>query len=373
MKDFLIRLMALMRKEFFTMLRDPKSRMTIILPPIFQMFLFGYAATMDVNTVALAVMDNDRSELSRNYIAAVEGGGIFKRVATTQSEAALSRLIDEKKALIALTIPEDFSRKLQSGQSCNVQVISDGRNSNTAAIASGYLLNITSAYNKKLVRQTTGTSLPISLESRAWYNPNYISRLLMVPSILAMLTLTSSVLFASLSIAREREEGTFDQLLVAPYRPAEILAAKAATNTLLVMGQALGIYLMIVYWFKVPYHGAPLLLTMAVFLIIASSTGIGLCISSFAHSLQQAIVGTFLCLVPMVMLSGITTPVASMPPLFQKLTLANPMRYGVELVRRLFLEEAGFHALSGHFLILSAVTLLTLSACLIAFHRQVNN
>lgn len=373
MRDLLIRLLALMRKEFLTMLRDPKSRMTIILPPIFQMFLFGYAATMDVNTVTLAVMDNDHSALSRDYLAAIEGGGIFKRIATTQSEAELSRLIAEKKALIALTIPEDFSRKLETGQPCNVQAISDGRNSNTASIASGYLLNITAAYNQKLSLQTTGMPVPVSLETRAWYNPNFNSRLLMVPSILAMLTLTSSVLFASLSIAREREEGTFDQLLVAPYRPSEILMAKATTNTLLVMGQAFGIYLMIIYWFKVPYHGSLVLLAGAVFLIIASSTGIGLCISSFAHSLQQAIVGTFLCLVPMVMLSGITTPIASMPPLFQQLTLANPMRYGVELVRRLFLEQAGFQALSSHYFILAGVTVLTLFSCLIAFRRQVNS
>lgn len=373
MQDFFIRLFALIKKEFLTMFRDPKSRATIIVPPIMQMFLFGYAATLDVNTVPLAVMDNDRSELSRNYLAALEGSGIFQRVATTEREATLARLIEEKKALIALTIPEDFSRKIESGQPCDVQAISDGRNSNTAAIATGYMMTATSAFNEKLTLQRTGRSAPVALETRAWYNPNFISRVLMVPSILAMLALTNSILFSSLSIAREREEGTFDQLLVSPYTPGEIIMAKAATNLILVMTQAFFIYLMIVYWFKVPYLGSHALLAGAVFLIISAATGIGLCISSFVRSLQQAIVGTFLCLVPMIMLSGITTPVSSMPPLFQNLTLANPMRYGVELIRRLFLEQAGWETLSTHYFVLMGVSLLTLTACLAAFKRQLHS
>ena len=182
----------------------------------------------------------------------------------------------------------------------------------------------------------------MEIESRAWFNPNLITRWFIVPGLIAVLALINSILSGALSIAREREEGTFDQLLVAPYTPGEILLGKGTASVVTGIMQAVFVVLVAMFWFRIPFQGSIWLLSAALLLFIVTAAAIGLCISSFAQSLQQAIVGTFLLLVPMVMLSGFATPISSMPEIFQSLTLLNPMRYGLELIQRIFLEGASF-------------------------------
>ncbi len=229
--DFLVRIASLVKKELLAVLRDKKSRMALIIPPILQIAIFGYAATMNVTRVPYAVLDKDGGETAAQYIADLEGTGIFRRQATAATEKDIDRMIDNREIVVGLTIPPDFSRNLQTGRPASLQLIADGRNTNTAAIALSYGQQIASAYGADLLAKSGGSS-PVEIESRAWFNPNLITRWFIVPGLIAVLVLINSILSGALSIAREREEGTFDQLLVAPYTPGEILLGKGIASVI---------------------------------------------------------------------------------------------------------------------------------------------
>lgn len=368
--DFFIRIISLVNKELLAVLRDKKSRMALIIPPIIQICIFGYAATMNVTRVPYAVLDKDGGERAAQYIADLEGTGIFRRQATAATEKDIDRMIDSREIVVGLTIPPDFSRNLQTGRTASLQLIADGRNANTAAIALGYAQQIAAGFGADLITQSGG-SPPVQIESRAWFNPNLITRWFIVPGLIAVLVLINSVLSGALSIAREREEGTFDQLLVAPYNPWEILLGKGTATVITGIMQAVFVVLVAIFWFRIPFQGSIWLLSAAILLFIATGGAIGLCISSFSQSLQQAIVGTFLLVVPMVMLSGFATPISSMPEFFQDLTLLNPMRYGLELIQRIFLEGAGFMDLRPLFGAIILVTIGTIGAAIFSFHRKI--
>ena len=209
--DFLVRIASLVRKELLAVLRDKKSRLALIIPPIIQIAIFGYAATMNVTRVPYAVLDKDGGEAASQYIADLEGTGIFQRQATAATEKDIDRMIDNREIVVGLTIPPDFSRNIQTGRPASLQLIADGRNTNTAAIALSYGQQIASAYGADLLSQNGGSS-PVEIESRAWFNPNLITRWFIVPGLIAVLVLINSILSGALSIAREREEGTFDHL-----------------------------------------------------------------------------------------------------------------------------------------------------------------
>ena len=369
--DFLVRIASLVRKELLAVLRDKKSRLALIIPPIIQIAIFGYAATMNVTRVPYAVLDKDGGEAASQYIADLEGTGIFQRQATAATEKDIDRMIDNREIVVGLTIPPDFSRNIQTGRPASLQLIADGRNTNTAAIALSYGQQFASAYGADLLSQNGGSS-PVEIESRAWFNPNLITRWFIVPGLIAVLALINSILSGALSIAREREEGTFDQLLVAPYTPGEILLGKGTASVVTGIMQAVFVVLVAMFWFRIPFQGSIWLLSAALLLFIVTAAAIGLCISSFAQSLQQAIVGTFLLLVPMVMLSGFATPISSMPEIFQDLTLLNPMRYGLELIQRIFLEGAGFLDLWPLFAAIMAVTVAAVLAAIFSFHHKIS-
>jgi len=235
--DFLVRIASLVRKELLAVLRDKKSRLALIIPPIIQIAIFGYAATMNVTRVPYAVLDKDGGEAASQYIADLEGTGIFQRQATAATEKDIDRMIDNREIVVGLTIPPDFSRNIQTGRPASLQLIADGRNTNTAAIALSYGQQIASAYGADLLSQNGGSS-PVEIESRAWFNPNLITRWFIVPGLIAVLALINSILSGALSIAREREEGTFDQLLVAPYTPGEILLGKGTASVVTGIMQA---------------------------------------------------------------------------------------------------------------------------------------
>ena len=363
--EFLIRIASLVRKELLAVLRDKKSRLALIIPPIIQIAIFGYAATMNVTRVPYAVLDKDGGEAAAQYIANLEGTGIFRCQAAAATEKDIDRMIDNREIVVGLTIPPDFSRSIQTGRPASLQLIADGRNTNTAAIALSYGQQIAAAYGAELLSKNGGSS-PVETESRAWFNPNLITRWFIVPGLIAVLVLINSILSGALSIAREREEGTFDQLLVAPYTPGEILLGKGTASVVTGIMQAVFVVLVAMFWFRIPFQGSIWLLSAALLLFI------GLCISSFAQSLQQAIVGTFLLLVPMVMLSGFATPISSMPEIFQDLTLLNPMRYGLELIQRIFLEGAGFLDLWPLFAAIMAVTVAAVLAAIFSFHHKIS-
>jgi len=334
------RLRALVVKELLALLKDKRSRTVIIVPPLLQLMVFGYGATYDLNHVPYAVLNEDTGAASRNLLARFEGSTIFERVAWLIGDAQIAPIIDGRHALVVLRIPSDFSRNLQLGRQAQLQVNLDGRNSNTAMLALSYIQTMVTDFNAEWISTHGGNPAPARLVARAWFNPNLLSRWFVVPGIVGLLVLVVTMLVTALSVAREREAGTFDQLLVTPLRPAEILLGKAIPGVLIGVLEASAITFLIVVWFQVPLRGNLLALYLGIFLFLLSSIGVGLMISSLAVTQQQGLLGAFLFLVPAIILSGFATPIANMPVLLQRLTLINPLRYFLVVVRSVFLEGA---------------------------------
>ena len=364
------RVLALVVKELLAVLKDAKSRMVLIGPPIIQLVVFGYAATYDLNHVPFAVYNEDPSQASRELVARFDGAPAFQEVARIHSDAEIAPLIDRRKALMVLHIDRRFSRDLLSGGTGHVQLILDGRNSNTALLAMGYANTIVSDFGTWWSARHGGITPLATLDIRARFNENLESRWFIIPGIVALLTLVVTLVVVALSVAREREAGTFDQLLVTPMRPVEILLGKSIPGVLIGSVEATFIITAGVLWFGVPLRGGLLPLYLGLFLFLLSVIGIGLMISSLAVTQQQALLGTFLFLVPAVILSGFATPIANMPPLIQDFTYLNPMRYFLVVVRGVFLEGASTWSLTPQYWPMLVIGLVTLAMAGWLFQRR---
>jgi ABC-2 type transport system permease protein len=372
MSESLLRIIALTHKELLAVLKDPRTRLSIILPPILQCLIYGYVATYDLNAVSYAVFDRDRSAVSRELLAGLDGSGVFRRVANLNREADIRRMIDEQHALLVIQLEQDFARRLISGQPADVQIIADGRNSNTAGIAIGYVNTIVESFNARWRADHEQGAPPIRLTTRAWYNPNLETRWHMIPALLGMLTLLETILLTGLSVAREREQGTFDQLLVTPFRPAEIMVGKAVPPMLVGILQATLVLLVAQLWFQIPFAGSFVTLYVALTVFLLAASGIGLLLPSVAATMQQAMLYSFMMIMPFALLSGFTTPISSMPELLQYFTLINPLRYAIEMAHRVYLEGAGLALLWPQLWPLAVIATVTLSAASWMFrHRLV--
>jgi len=363
------RVYALMIKEFLALLKDRRSRVVVIVPPIVQLLVFGYAATFDLNRVPFAVYNEDPGQPSRDLVARFTGSSVFHLVAAPSSDAEVAPLVDSQRALMVLHIGPQFSRELASRRTGRVQVIVDGRNSNTAAILLGYVSTITSDFSAVRLAGT-GAAPAAQLDIRAWFNPNLESRWFLVPGILGLLTLLVSLLVTALSVAREREQGTFDQLLVTPYRPLEVILGKTLPGIIIGFGEATAIVLLATLWFGVPLRGDLPTLYAGIFLFLFSSISVGLMISSLAVTQQQGLLGAFLFMVPSVMLSGFATPIANMPVWMQQVTLVNPMRYFLVIIRGVFLQGAPFGLLASQFWPMAVIGLVNMTIAGFLFRRR---
>jgi len=369
MVDTIFRILALTRKELLAILKDPRSRFTLILPPILQCLIYGYVATYDLNHVPYAVVDQDRSSASRELLARLDGSGVFRRVADLRT-ADIRDTINEQRALLVIQIDQDFERRLLSGSQANVQVIADGRNSNTAGTAMGYVNSIVETFNADWRTARGQNGLPIRLTTRAWYNPNLETRWHMIPALIGLLTLLQTLLITALSVAREREQGTFDQLLVTPFRPVEIMAGKALPSMLVGIVQATLVLLVAQLWFGIPFAGSFFTLYAGMSVFVLASTGIGLLVSSVAATMQQAMLYSFMIMMPFALLSGLATPISSMPELLQYVTLINPLRYAIEIARRVYLEGVGISLLLPELWPLGLMAIVTLSAASWMFRHR---
>jgi ABC-2 type transport system permease protein len=364
------RILALTIKEFLTLLKDKKSRVVIIVPPMIQLIVFGYAATFDLKHVPFAVFNEDRGSVSRDMIAAFRGSPSFEEVARLAQDKEIAPLIDSKQALMVIRIGPRFSADLLTGQTASIQLIVDGRNSNTAQLAANYAQAIVKKFNIEWIARHGGRPPPAHIEMRAWFNPNLESRWFFIPGIVGLLTLLVTMLVTALSVAREREQGTFDQLLVTPLRPGEILLGKALPSFLIGIAEATLIILVAVFWFNVPLLGSLLTLYTGIALFLLSAIGLGLMISSLAVTQQQGLLGAFFFLVPAIILSGFATPIANMPPLVQDLTLLNPMRYFLVVLRGVFLEGTPFELLINPFAAMASIGVVALAIAAWLFRHR---
>jgi ABC-2 type transport system permease protein len=363
--------LALIVKELLAVLKDPRSRMVLIVPPLIQLVVFGYAATFDLNRVPIAVYDQDDSQASRDLVSQFLGSRVFERVATLQSGRSINSLIDSRRVELVLSIDRRFTRDLLTHRPAPVQLIVDGRDSNTALIALGYANSIITDFGLGWMQAHGQRPVPALLDMRARYNPTLSSQWFIVPGIIAVLTQVVTLLVVGLSVAREREAGTFDQLLVTPYRQGEILLGKGLPGLLIGGMEASVIVLAAVLWFDVPLRGSLFALYLGLLLFVAAVIGIGLMISSIAVTQQQALLGAFLFMVPSIILSGFATPIANMPPLVQTLTWLNPMRHILIIVRGAFLEGAHAGAFLPEYAAMAAMAGASLLAAGWLFRRRV--
>jgi len=370
MLDAFYRILALTRKELLAILKDPRSRYSLLVPPVLQCLIYGYVATYDLNDIPYAVFDQDRSAASQQLLARFDGSGVFRRVVNLNRAVDIKTAIDGRQVLLVIQIDQDFERRLLSGRQADVQVIADGRNSNTAGTAIGYIGGIVESFNASWRSEHGQRSVPVRLTTRAWYNPNLETRWHMIPALIGTLTFIQTLMLTGLSVAREREQGTFDQLLVTPFRPVEIMAGKAIPAMLVGIVQATLVLLVAQLWFRIPFAGSFITLYAGLTVFLLAAVGMGLLLSSMAATMQQAMLFSFLLIMPFALLSGLTTPVSSMPMLLQYVTLINPLRYAIDIAHRVYLEGVGLWLLFPELWPLALIALITLTAASWMFRHR---
>lgn len=333
------RIKALFIKELFILVRDPKSRTLLIGPPIIQLLIFTFAATLEVQNVSLVILNQDAGRHGKEIVHRLHGSPTFTHLYFADSHKELARYVDEQTVIAALAIPVDFSRDLDSGNSAGLQVILDGRRSNSAQIVNGYINRLVLQYGRELEAEGgRATFLPLTVE-RNWFNANLLYMWFTVPSLVGVLSMIIALIVTALSVARERELGTFDQLLVSPLRPLEILAGKTFPAVFIGFTEGIAIWAVGVFVLGIPFTGSFFLLALTVLLFMLSIVGVGLFISAIAKTQQQAILGAFVFLVPAVCLSGYAAPVENMPLWLQKATWLNPLKHALITLKGLFLKD----------------------------------
>jgi len=352
------RLKAQAVKELLSVLRDPKSRMILIVPPLLQLLIFSFAMTLDVKNVDVAVLDRDAGRLSHELVSRIGASWFVNRVRTARSADELHDLLDRRLVIAAIDIPESFSRDAESGRGATAQVLLDGRRANSAQVVYGYLGAVARTLNAELASVSGAGSGSVAL--RHWFNPVLNHLWFVVPGIGGILVMFEAMLITALSIARERELGTFDQLLVSPCTPLEIILTKMAPA--LVICTAMGLLMMgaAVFAFGVPFTGSFPLLLAGLELFILSMIGIGLAISAVSSTQQQGILGTFAVMVPSVLMSGFATPVENMPPFLQALAEAVPLKHYIIILHGSFLKAMPPAEVLGNMWPMAVIGLITL-------------
>ena len=367
----LFRLHVLIIKELLALLRDPKGRMVLIMPPILQLVIFSFAATLDVENVSLAILNQDTGVWSREMIQRLESAGTFSRIEPLTEQRQIAPMIDQRQVLLVVHIGSEFSATIEAGGTAQIQMVLDGRRSNAAQIVQGYVATIIERLNTDVaVRQGAEANGQVTVLERSWFNPNLDYQWFTVPSLVAMITMLIGVLVTALSVARERELGTFDQLLVSPYRPMEILIGKTVPSLLIGLTHATLFIIVAITVFHIPFTGSLPMLYGSMVIYLAAVIGIGLFISSISMTQQQAILGAFLFTAPAILLSGFTTPVENMPDWLQDVTVVNPLRHFLVIVRGIFLKDMPASAVLENTVPLVLIAAVTLSAAAWMFRRR---
>jgi len=339
-------------KELIQTLRDKQMRITLIVPPILQLIVFGYAANMDVKHIRTAIRDLDQSVESRNLIGRFRSSKYFDIVSFPDTPKQVKDLINQGAVTVSIEIPTDFSRKLKKGDTSTVQIILDGSESNTALIALGYANQILSEFSTQvLVKRLNRAGMigfeeaGVDLRNRTWFNPNFESRIFYVPGVIASIAFLIPIILTAQAIVREREIGTLEQIMVTPIRSWELMLGKTLPFALFGLFDVIMIAAIGVFWFEVPLRGNPLVLLSGAALFLMSSVAIGLFISTICSTQQQAQISTFFFAMPAFTLSGFAFPIENMPEWIQYLTYANPLRYFLVIIRGVFLKGNGLDIL----------------------------
>jgi ABC-2 type transport system permease protein len=366
----LTRLAALIVKELLAAFRDPKARASFIFPPILQLFLFAYAATLEVSNVPVGVINDDWGMASVQLVSRFERASAFSEIRLYPSVKAAEAAIDAQQVMAVVHIGQDFSRLLAAGESPNIQVLLDGRKSNSAQIVNNYIASIVARFSEDW-RLGRPVSQPTELVDRSWYNPNRDYQMAMVPILIATLPMTIVLLVVGLSVAREQELGTFEQILVSPLQPLEIVVGKSVPGLIVGLAQCAVMTLIVVYGFGIPLTGSVVMLFVALTVFLLSIIGVALFISSLVSNQQQAMMGIMVCMMPAMLLSGFSSPVQNMPDWLQPLAGINPLTHMLVIIRGVFLRDMPFWLVAERIWPMAAMAVVTITAASWMFRRKV--
>lgn len=374
------RIFHLLVKEFLQSRRDRSARFRLLVPPIIQMVLFGYAATFEVFYVPTVILDQDRSQESRALTDAFLHSSRFRLTTPAANVRDVRNAVETSHAQVGIVIPAGFAELLRKGQMAPVQVLVDGTNSNSALIALGYLGQIASSFGQDYARDfaaRTGRALgkpivSVDFAERYWYNPNLNSRWFFVPGVIGSLVMITIVNLCAFAIVREREVGTLEQILVTPIRPLEFIIGKTLPFFLIGLMEVSIVASVGILWFQVPFRGNPLVLALGTCLFLLAALAIGLLLSTICTTQQQAFSSNFFILNPMFILSGFSFPIASMPEALQWVTYLDPLRYYLVIIRATFLKGVGLATLWPQMLALAAIAFTLLAAAVLRFKKSLD-
>lgn len=364
------RLWALVIKELQSLLRDQQGRILLIMPVLLQVLVFPFASTLEVKNSTLAVLNQDGGAMSVELVQRLAATEAFPHVLIVHGDQQLRAAIDQQKALLAIRFPSDFSRKLERGESASLQAIIDGRRSNAAQIAFSYTQTIVNNYANDLMT-ARGQALSSIVVVQNLYNPNLIYHWFILPSLVAIITTIGALIVTALSLAREREEGTLEQLLVSPLTPGLIMLGKAIPAIIVSTVQGSIVASAAVFAYGVPFTGSIALFYFSILCYGLSLVGFGLMISSVCATQQQAFLGVFSFTVPAVVLSGYLAPIENMPVVLEHLSFINPLRHFIVIVKGLFLKQFDFALVWPSLWPLLMIAGLTSLVAYIVFRRRV--
>lgn len=367
-------------KEFIQVFRDKRSRFVLFGPPVIQMLVFGYAATLEIRHVPTAVLDFDNSQASRDLISRFAASPYFDVRAPLNERQEVSDLIDRGQVIVALQINSGFAKNLYKGQLAHLQVIVDSSNSNTALIAVGYVNQIANRFSETYQVERVQRMAPsmvaqvprVVLERRPWFNTDLESQWFFVPGVIGNLVLVMVVNLTAFAVVRERELGTLEQIMVTPIGRWEFILGKTVPFFLIGLLDTLFISLVGTLWFGVPFRGSIGVLALGAILFILCMLGIGLFISTISKTQQQAMVSGFFFIMPAIIFSGFGTPISSMPDVLQWLTYLDPLRYFLNVLRGVYLKGVGLEVLWPQFGALGALGIIMLSVSVFRFQKSLD-
>jgi ABC-2 type transport system permease protein len=361
------RLSALIVKELLAAFRDPRARIALVMPPLIQLFLFAYAATLEVSNVPIGVLRQDWGLASEQLVSRFERASAFSEIRRYSSLGEVKAAIDRQEVMIVVHIGQDFSRKIAAGEPAAVQLLLDGRKSNSAQIVNGYVGTIVRQFSEDY---RAGKAAPSEIVDRSWYNPNREYRTAMVPTLIGILSMTMVLMIVGMSVARERELGTFEQLLVSPLQPLEIVVGKAVPGLIVGLAQGAIIALIVIYVFGIPMAGSPLALFAGLLVFLLAVIGVALFISSLVANQQQAMMGIMVFMMPAMLLSGFASPVQNMPAWLQPVAMANPLTHFMVIMRGVFLRDMPFWLVAQRIWPMALIAVVTISAAAWLFRRR---
>jgi ABC-2 type transport system permease protein len=342
-------ILYVIRKEFLQLRQDPRMLAVVILPPVLQLILLGYAANLDVKNLPLIVYDADKSSLSREFISAFPNSGYFRITRYADDIRDIDHIIERGEASMALVIPSDFSRKLTANRSPELQIIVDGSETNSATLGFNYASLVVMDYSRKMFRSKLIALKHLSIKQtsvepqiRIWFNPELKSRNFMIPGVLALILMVMTVTLTAQAIVKEKETGTIEQLIVTPIKPFQLIVGKLTPFALISVVDIILVLSVANFWFRVPLRGSVPLLFGLCFIFLLTTLGLGLLISTLVRTQQQAMMtAMFFVMMPMIFLAGFAFPIENMPKIVQAVTYFLPLRYFMTIVRGIFLKGSG--------------------------------